>query len=156
MGTASATSHLAVVTDGATLDSHAQQPSAVALTDLHSEMLLPAVIAVCVAALHGGGCGDRHIAETAVALYVSRDGYCMYVNTISASWRSGRHSMVSLVGDNSLCTDRLTASPSGVLASDLEVTPADRYTASSLLSASVPKQMEVSKLQEWSGELCHS
>lgn len=99
VGTASATSHLTVITDCTTLDSHAQQPSAVALADLHSEVLLPAIIAVCVAALHSGGCDDRHIAETAVTLYVSRCGYCMYVSPTSESWRLVRHATVSLVSD---------------------------------------------------------
>ena len=40
------------------------------------------------------------------------------------------------------------AVPSGVSASDREVTPADRYTASSFLSASVPAQTAVRNIQE--------
>lgn len=99
VGSALATSHLTIVTDCTTLHSHAHQPSAVALADLHSEVLLPAIIAVCVAALHGGSRDDRHIAETAVTLNVSRRGYCMNESTISASWRSIRHGMVILVSD---------------------------------------------------------
>lgn len=67
-GGASASSHLAVITDCATLHSHAQQPSAVALTDLHFKVLLPAVVAVCVATLHCGSSGNGNITETASTL----------------------------------------------------------------------------------------
>lgn len=103
---AAVTSHLAVITDGATLYCHAQQPAAIALTDLHFKVLLPAVIAISVAALHSGGSGNRDITETATTLYLSSYWDCMTMSATSASRRSGwpheatkvRHEMASHKG----------------------------------------------------------
>ena len=68
--------HLAVVTDSTAFDCHAQQPSTVAFTDLHFEVLLPAVVAVGVSAFHCCGIGDRNVAEAAPTLKFSRLGNC--------------------------------------------------------------------------------
>ena len=67
---AATVAYLAVVTNGATLDCHAQQPSAVAFSDLHFEMLTPTVIAVGVPTLHCSGSINRNITEAASTFYV--------------------------------------------------------------------------------------
>lgn len=68
--------YLPIITDGATFHGHARQPAAVALADLHLEVLLPTIVAVCMAALHGCGSSNRNIAETAAALDLSRGWDC--------------------------------------------------------------------------------
>ena len=45
--------HLIFITEGAALDCHASQAFAVAVCDLHAEMLSPAVIAEGVPTVHG-------------------------------------------------------------------------------------------------------
>lgn len=69
-------SYLPVVTDCTTFDSHTKQPPAVALTDLNFEVLMPAVIAVGMTALHGGRLCDRHIREATAALNIPRRDNC--------------------------------------------------------------------------------
>ena len=68
--------YLPVITDCTTFDSHAKQPPAVALTDLNLEVLMPAIIAVGMTALHGGRLCDRHIGEATAALNISRGDNC--------------------------------------------------------------------------------
>lgn len=69
IGATATVTYLTVITDGATLDCHAEQPSTVAFTDLHFEMLTPTVIAVCVPTLHSGSIINRNVTEAAATFY---------------------------------------------------------------------------------------
>ncbi len=69
-------SYLPVITDCTTFDSHTKQAPAVSLTDLNFEVLMPAIIAVSMTALHGSRLCDRHIGEATAALNFSRGDNC--------------------------------------------------------------------------------
>ncbi len=68
--------YLPVITDCTAFDGHTKQSPAVALTDLDFEVLMPAIVAVCMTALHGGRLRDRHIREATATLNISRGDNC--------------------------------------------------------------------------------
>ena len=74
--------YLPVITDCTTFDSHTKQPPAVALTDLNFEVLMPAIIAVCMTALHGSSLCDRHIGEATAALDIPRGDNCSIMGVL--------------------------------------------------------------------------
>lgn len=69
--------YLTVITNGTASDAHAEQAPAVALGDLYFEVAPPAVIAVCVTTLHGGGLSHRHITEATPTFKLSILGHCI-------------------------------------------------------------------------------
>lgn len=82
MPAAAGAKYLPVITDCTTFHSHTKQPPAVALTDLNFEVLMPAIIAVCMTALHGGSLCDRHIGEATAAFNVSRGDNCSIMGVL--------------------------------------------------------------------------
>lgn len=79
---AAGANYLLVITDCTTFDSHTKQPPAVALGDLNFEVLMPAIIAVCMTALHGGSLCDRDIGEATAAFNTSRGDNCSIMGVL--------------------------------------------------------------------------
>ena len=76
--------HLAVITYGSTLHSHAEQPAAVALIDLNGKMRRPAIITEGMSTFHSCGSLHRDVTKATPTFQITRCRSCRHTEACVA------------------------------------------------------------------------